>query len=65
MAKNFAWNMSVVYNLPYTLRLSITPSVTVPDYETIFQNTESQLATMSNYDMADKILRDIATKFDK
>lgn len=65
MAKNFAWNMSVVYNLPYTLRLGITPSVTVPDYETIFQNTESQLATMSNYDMADKILRDIATKFDK
>lgn len=65
MAKNFAWNMSVVYNLPYTLRLGITPSVTVPDYETIFQNTESQLATMSNYEMADKILRDIATKFDK
>jgi len=65
MAKNFAWNMSVVYNLPYTLRLGITPTVTVPDYETIFQNTESQLATMSNYDMADKILRDIATKFDK
>lgn len=65
MAKNFAWNMSVVYKLPYTLRLGITPSVTVPDYETIFQNTESQLATMSNYDMADKILRDIAKKFDK
>lgn len=65
MAKNFAWNMSVVYNLPYTLRLGITPSVTVPDYETIFHNTESQLATMSNYEMADKILRDIATKFDK
>lgn len=64
MNKKFSWNTTVVYHLPYTLSLSITPTVTIPNYEVIFQKTESQLEEMTTYGEAAAVLNGIKQKFD-
>lgn len=55
MQKNFSWNMTVVYKLPYTLSLGINPSVTVPNYEVIFQQVETKLNELTTYPQAQEL----------
>jgi hypothetical protein len=64
MDKKFFWNTTLVYNLPYTLSLGITPSVTVPNYEGIFTTVEGKLDKMSEYTDATAVLDTIKKKFD-
>lgn len=64
MDKKFSWNTTVVYKLPYTLSLGITPSVTVPNYEGIFNTVEGKLDKMSEYTDAAAVLESIKKKFD-
>lgn len=64
MDKKFSWNTTVVYQLPYTLSLGITPSVTVPNYEGIFNTVEGKLDKMSEYNDATTVLDSIKKKFD-
>lgn len=64
MDKKFSWNTTVVYQLPYTLSLGITPSVTVPNYEGIFNTVEGKLNKMSEYTDATAVLDSIKKKFD-
>lgn len=64
MDKKFSWNTTVVYKLPYTLSLGITPSVTVPNYEGIFNTVEGKIEGMSEYVDAMAALNAIRKKFD-
>lgn len=64
MEKKFSWNTTVVYNLPYTLSLGISPSVTVPNHEAIYAKVEDALEKMSSYDAATEVMARIKQKFD-
>jgi hypothetical protein len=55
MEKKFNWNMTMVYSMPYTLSLGITPTVTVPNYEVIFLQVEQQLIKLTEYKEAQEL----------
>lgn len=64
MNKKFSWNMSTVYQMPYTVTVNSTPNITVPNYEEIFMKTEQSIANMSSYVDAQSVLEKIRRKFD-